>query len=116
MLGPDGWTMPICEVDLRPGGAWRFGWRKDDGAEMIMTGTYREIVRPEKLVSTESWGPEWPETVNSITFTEESGATTVTITITYPSKEARDAAAASGMKEGMVATFQRFDGLLTTLS
>lgn len=50
LLGPEGWTMPICEVDLRPGGAWHFVWRKSDGAEMGMRGVYREIMPPERLV------------------------------------------------------------------
>jgi uncharacterized protein YndB with AHSA1/START domain len=115
MLGPDGWTMPVCEVDLRVGGAWRFAWKKDDGAEMAMSGTYREVVPPKRLVSTERWGPEWPETVNAIDFDETDGRTTITITITYPSQAARDAALASGMTEGMRLTFQRFDKILMTL-
>ncbi len=46
MLGPPGWTMPVCEIDLRPGGAWHFVWRKDDGTEMEMRGVYREITPP----------------------------------------------------------------------
>ena len=44
MLGPTGWTMPVCEIDLRPGGAWRFVWRKDDGSEMAMHGIYDEVI------------------------------------------------------------------------
>src|SRR5262245_8343006 len=58
LLGPEGWTMPVCEIDLRPGGKWHFVWRRPNGAEMSMTGSYREVVPPERLVSTESWGPE----------------------------------------------------------
>jgi uncharacterized protein YndB with AHSA1/START domain len=54
MLGPEGWTMPVCEIDLRPGGAWHFVWRMADGNEMEMRGTYREIVAPARLVSTEA--------------------------------------------------------------
>ena len=56
MLGPEGWTMPVCEVDLRAGGEWHFAWRHSDGAEMEMRGEYREIEPPGRLVSTESWG------------------------------------------------------------
>ena len=67
MLGPEGWTMPVCEIDLRVGGEWHFVWRKSDGTEMAMRGTYKEIVPPERLVSTESWGPNWPETINTPT-------------------------------------------------
>ena len=78
MLGPDGWTMPVCEIDLRPGGAWHFVWRRSDGTEMEMRGVYREIVPPERLVSTESWGGDWPETLNTLILSEEDGKTTIT--------------------------------------
>ena len=60
MLGPAGWTMPVCEIDLRPGGAWHFVWRRSDGTEMGMRGVYREITSPGRLVSTESWGATGP--------------------------------------------------------
>src|SRR5262245_11115709 len=63
LLGPEGWTMPVCEIDLRPGGSWHYVWRKPDGAEMGMRGEYREIVPPERLVSTDCWGDPWPETL-----------------------------------------------------
>jgi len=116
MLGPEGWTMPVCEIDLRVGGAWRFVWRKSDGMEMAMTGTYREVMPPERLVSTERWGPDWPETVNAVVLTESAGQTTITLTITYPTKEARDAALATGMKEGMDPSYARLDSLLATLA
>jgi uncharacterized protein YndB with AHSA1/START domain len=107
LTGPDGWTMPICEIDLRPGGAWRFGWRGTDGTEMEMTGEYREISPPEQLVSTERWGGDWPETLVTTTFTEEDGRTTITQTILYPSPEARDAALQTGMKQGASRSYDR---------
>lgn len=116
MLGPEGWTMPVCEVDLRPGGAWRFVWRKSDGSEMTIRGTYKEVVPTEKMVSTESWGPEWPETINTLTLTEENGRTTITTTVLYPSKEARDAALKTGMKEGMTQSFNRLAEYLQSLA
>jgi uncharacterized protein YndB with AHSA1/START domain len=112
LTGPEGWTMPVCEIDLRPGGMWRYVYRKDDGAEMTMQGSYREVVPPERVVSTESWGPEWPETVNTMVFTEADGLTTITITVRYPTREARDAALETGMKEGMDQSFARLDTLL----
>lgn len=115
MLGPEGWTMPVCEIDLRPGGEWRFVWRKDDGSEMEMTGVYREVSAPERVVNTESWGAEWPETVNTMVLTEEDGRTTVTSTLFYPSKEARDAAMATGMKEGASLSYDRLAEYLRTL-
>jgi uncharacterized protein YndB with AHSA1/START domain len=107
MLGPDGWTMPVCEIDLRPGGSWRFVWQKGDGSEMEMHGEYREVAPPERLVSTERWGGDWPETLNTLVLTEEDGRTTLTQTILYPSREARDAALASGMKEGLAVGYDR---------
>jgi uncharacterized protein YndB with AHSA1/START domain len=115
LIGPEGWTMPVCEIDLRPGGRWRYVYRKGDGSEMTMQGSYREVAPPERLVSTESWGPEWPETVNTMVLTETEGLTTITITVRYPSKEARDAALKTGMKEGMDQGFARLDTLLETL-
>ena len=116
LLGPEGWTMPVCESDLSVGGAWHFVWQSDaDGSEMGMTGEYKEIAPPERLVSTQSWGGDWPETVNTLVFTEEDGLTMMTQTILYPSQEARDAAIATGMQRGMDAGFNRLDVYLQTL-
>lgn len=114
MLGPPGWTMPVCEMDLRPEGSWHFVWRDGAGNEMAMRGVYREIVPPERLVSTESWGAGWPETLNTLTFREEAGKTTVTVSILYPSQEARDRAAQTGMTGGMDATFERLAEYIRT--
>lgn len=116
MLGPEGWTMPVCEIDLRPGGAWHFVWRRSDGTEMGMRGVYREITPPERLVSTESWGGDWPDTLNTLILSEENGKTTMTLTVLYPSKEARDAALQTGMKAGMAASFDRLAEHLGGLS
>ena len=116
LLGPDGWTMPVCEIDLRPGGAWRFVWRKNDGEEMEMRGEYREVARPERLVNTEAWGGGWPETLNTLVLTEtEDGRTLTVSTVRYPSKEARDRALETGMKSGWGQSYDRRDGLLPTL-
>ena len=116
MLGPEGWTMPVCEVDLRPGGGWHFVWRKSDGSEMEMRGVYKEVAPPERLVSTESWGGDWPETLNTLVLSEENGKTTSTLTIRYPSKEARDAALKTGMKDGMNESFDRLAEHLRTMA
>ncbi|HET9728500.1 MAG TPA: SRPBCC family protein [Gemmatimonadaceae bacterium] len=116
MLGPEGWTMPVCEVDLRPGGGWHFVWRRADGDEMEMRGVYKEVVPPVKLVSTESWGGDWPETINTVTLTEKDGKTTLTMTILYPSKEARDAALKTGMKEGMSQSYERLADYLHSMA
>jgi uncharacterized protein YndB with AHSA1/START domain len=73
VLGPDGTTMPVCEIDLRPGGKWHFKWRERNGFEMEMRGEYLEVMAPERLVNTESWGLDWSETLNTMVLTEEDG-------------------------------------------
>ena len=112
MLGPEGWTMPVCEIDLRPGGSWRFVWRRADGTEMEMHGLYKEVAPPERLVSTESWGGDWPETLNTMILSEEDGKTRLEQRILYPSKEARDAAFQTGMQDGVIVSYERLDDYL----
>ena len=115
-LVPRDWNMPVCEIDLRPGGAYRWVWRREDGTEMSITGEYREIDPPDRLVSTESWSGDWPETVNTLVLSEEDGRTTMTMTIRYPSRQARDAAMQTGMKDGLTEGFARLDGHLKTMA
>ena len=116
MLGLEGWTMPACEIDLRPGGSWHYGWRGPDGTEMEMRGVYREMTPHERLVHTESWGGDWPETLNTLVLSEEGGKTTITQRILFPSQEARDAALKTGMKEGMSESFERLAEYLATMA
>lgn len=116
LLGPAGWTMPVCEIDLRTGGQWRYVWRKSPGTEMAIAGSFREVLPPERVVTVERWGPEWPETVNTLALRESGGETTITLTILYPSKSARDAALATGMRAGMEPNFARLDELVRTLT
>lgn len=117
MLGPDGWTMPICEIDLRPGGEWRFVWRRDDGSEMEMTGVYREVEPPARLVHTEAWSGDWPETLNTLVLVEEEdGRSRMETTLLYPSKESRDAALQTGMKDGASMSFDRLAEYLKSVS
>jgi uncharacterized protein YndB with AHSA1/START domain len=70
------------------------------------------LAPPERLVTTESWGPGWPETVNTLVLTESEGRTTIALTITYVSKEARDTALATGAMDGMNRAFELLDELL----
>ena len=116
MTGPEGMTMPVCEIDLRVGGEWHFVWRQPDGKEMEMRGVYREIVPPERLVNTESWGGDWPETLNTLVLTEEGGKTTTVCTVLYPSKEARDKALGTGMKEGWAESYGHLNEYLPTMA
>jgi uncharacterized protein YndB with AHSA1/START domain len=115
MLGPQGWTMPTCEVDLRVGGSWHFVWRGPDGASLEMRGVYQEVAPPERLVSTESWGSDWPETLNTLTLTEADSLTTITTQVLYVSKDRRDAALQTGMQEGMSAGLDRLAEYLETM-
>jgi uncharacterized protein YndB with AHSA1/START domain len=112
LLGPEGWSMPVCEIDLRPGGAWHYVWRHVDGERMEMHGEYREIVRPERYVGTERWGGDWPETLHTVTFTQQGDTTTVTQVVRYPSRDARDAALATGMMSGVERSYDLLDALL----
>jgi len=118
LLGPDGWTMPVCEIDLRVGGLYRYLWRKEaTGEEMGMGGTFREVVRPERLVATEKFDEAWyPGEAVDTTLFEEHGATTkVRMSVLYTSKEARDTASRSGMEHGIVAGYDRLEKVLASL-
>jgi uncharacterized protein YndB with AHSA1/START domain len=117
LLGPPGWTMPVCEIDFRVGGRYRYVWRHSDGNEMGMGGVYREIVRPERIVHTELFDQDWTggETVGTSILTEQGGKTTLTMTILYSSKEARDGALRTGMTEGMTVSYDRLDDLMASL-
>jgi uncharacterized protein YndB with AHSA1/START domain/catechol 2,3-dioxygenase-like lactoylglutathione lyase family enzyme len=115
MLGPPGWTMPVCEIDLRPGGAYRYVWQAADGAQMSIAGTFHEVVRPDRLVSTEAWSGDWPPTHNTVAFDECDGRTRITTTVRYPSQAARDAALGSGMRDGMDAGYTLLEAYLAGL-
>lgn len=115
-MGPHGWTMSECRNDLRPGGEIRYTWTRPEGGGITITGVNREVVPPSLVVSTESWGPPWPEAINRLEFTEENGQTTMVMTITYPSKEARDQALQTGMKDGMTVGYERLEQYLAGLN
>jgi uncharacterized protein YndB with AHSA1/START domain len=120
MLGPPGWSMPVCEMDVRVGGTYRWRWRNDeDGSEFGFTGTFREIEPASRIVHTEAYDPGsigggYPgnDALVTITFAESGGITTVTTLIDFGSKEARDAAVATGMTDGMEQSYQLLDRLL----
>ncbi len=119
LLGPPGWTMPLCEIDLRVGGAYRYAWRSEkDGSQMAMGGVFREVVRLERLVATEKFDDAWypGEAVDTTVFEDMREITRMTMTILYESQEARDTARRSGMERGMVAGYNRLEALLPTLA
>ena len=114
LLGPPGWTMPVCEIDLRVGGAYRYVWRNAEGAEMGMGGVYREIRAPERLVATERFDEPWypGEGLVTLELAETGGRTQVTETVLYESREARDSVLRSPMESGVAASFDRLAELL----
>lgn len=117
LLGPPGWTMPVCEMDVRVGGKYRWVWRKDsDGSQMGMGGVYREVDAPERLVATERFDVAWypGEALNTLVLVETGGRTTLTQTMRYESREARDAVLKSGMEQGVIASYDRLDAVLAS--
>jgi uncharacterized protein YndB with AHSA1/START domain len=116
LLGPPGWSMPLCEIDLRVGGAYRYVWRHADGREMGMGGVYREIVPQERLVCTELFDEAWypGESLITTTLAEKAGRTTLTTTMLYGSEEARDSVLKSGMERGVAASYDRLAEMLAS--
>ena len=112
----EGYSVPVCEVDFRPGGAWRFVNRHPHG-EAAFHGVYREIVAPERVVFTEIFEdfPDGESVVTSV-LTEEGGKTRLTATVVYPSVEVRDAVIASGMAKGAGISYDRLEDVLADLS
>src|SRR5262245_32413692 len=121
LLGPPGWSMPVCEMDVRVGGRYRWRWRSDaDASEFGFTGTFREVQPPSRLVHTETYDPRTvggthpqSEALVTVTLAEAGGLTTVTTLIDFGSKEARDAAVATGMTDGMEQSYQLLDRVLS---
>ena len=116
--GPRALTMLVCEIDLRPGGSWRYVLRAPDGSEHGFTGVYREIVVAERIVSTENYEAMMPghEMLATVTLEEKDGRTTLKNRISYLSKADRDGHLQSGMESGMQETFDRLADLLPTLA
>jgi uncharacterized protein YndB with AHSA1/START domain len=119
LLGPPGWTMPVCEMDVRVGGEYRWRWRRDaDGKEFGFHGVFKEVNAPAKLVNTEFFDPGdvggdmGDGALIRVEFTEDNGITTMTTLMDYGNKRARDAAVSTGMTDGMEQGYQRLDTLL----
>lgn len=114
--GPPGWTMPVCEIDLRVGGAWRTLMVGPDG-QMGMHGVHLEIVPHQRISRTEMFEPAFypGEAISTLTLVEHRGRTTTKVLVVYPSKEVRDMTLKSGMDEGMAAGYRALDTLLEEL-
>jgi uncharacterized protein YndB with AHSA1/START domain len=117
--GRRGSSLTVCEIDLRPGGAWRFVERSADGTEHPFKGVYREIVAPERLVNTFIYDvPPFDqfEAVETHTFEERDGRTTLTTIALHQSTEARDGHLQSGMEQGAAETYDRLEELLAKMA
>lgn len=118
LCGPEGWVTTSCEIDLRTDGAYRHEWRHDDGRQMALVGRFLEVERPTRMVRTESFefgceaqAGEQHATAELLEIADGT-ATRVVTTIRFPSQEARDATLASGMAEGIGASFAGLETLL----
>ena len=111
----EGYSVPVCEIDLRPGGAWRFVNRHPKG-EVAFYGEYREITPPSRVVFTEIF-EQFPDSVSVVTaeLTDEGGKTRLTATVRYPSLEVRDMVLASGMARGAGISYDRLEDLVAEL-
>jgi len=113
LLGPPGWSMPVCEIDLKAGGAYRYVWRNDaDGREFGVQGAFHEIVAPERLVHNERMDGVPGQTLCTTTFVSSGGRTLFTMTMLFESKELRDGALESGMTGGMEISYDRLQDMI----
>ena len=113
-FGPRGWSLSVCDVDLRVGGGFRFVMRGPDGQEMGMRGVYRELSRPGRSVHVESFDDYPGESIVTAVFTEQNGKTTLTATVEYPSREVRDIVISTGMEHGAAESYDKLAELLAS--
>ena len=122
-LGYPGWSMPVCEMDVRPGGKYRWRWRSDEnGQEFGFFGTFDEVSEPAKLSYDQYYDPgdfdsamplDNPTRIRS-TYTEKDGITALVTVLDFGTKEARDAAVSTGMTDGMEVSYQRLEALFAS--
>ena len=114
--GPTGWTLIVCEIDLKVEGAWHFVVQRPDGKKFGQLGVYREIKRPQLIVNTETWD-DWDagETLVTTSLNEHYGRTTFQSTIRFPSQVVRDIVVKGGLEHGAAESYQKLDELLSSL-
>ena len=112
----EGYSVPVCEVDLRPGGKWRFSNRTPKGDLATFYGVYREVAPPVRVVFTEIFEP-FPDAESVVTaiLTEENGKTRLTATVAYPSPEVRDMVLQTGMARGAAISYDRLEDVAAGL-
>jgi uncharacterized protein YndB with AHSA1/START domain len=120
--GPSGWTLPVCEMDFRPGGTWYYCMGGPDGENACGLMTYHEIVAPERIVATDGFADEegnlleeMPRMRNTLIFREQDGQTTLTNQVQFASAADLEKVLDMGMMEGITQTFDRLDAYLETL-
>ncbi|MDQ3365238.1 MAG: SRPBCC family protein [Myxococcota bacterium] len=113
----DGYTMPVCEIDLRVGGHWRYVMVGEDGGEVAFHGVYTKIDAPDRLDHTEIFEP-FPDVESTITatFVERDGQTHYEALQVFPNQEARDGVIASGMEVGADIAYDRLEGIAQELA
>jgi uncharacterized protein YndB with AHSA1/START domain len=118
LLGPDGWSMPVCEIATNVGDSYRYVWEPDGGGDGFgFTGELLESQPPHRAVTTESMiGTDFPATRNELTLTPVDGGTLLSLVITYLDAEQRDAVLATGMTGGMETSYARLEGMLEPVS
>lgn len=114
LLGPEGWSMPVCDVATAIGDSYRYEWEQEGGGNRFgFTGELVESEEPYRAVTTEAMiGMDFPATLNELTLTPVEGGTLVSLVVTYANAEQRDAILATGMTDGMETSYQRLEGLL----
>ena len=117
LYGPTDWSLPVCEYGKKAGDRYRYVWRDSKGAEMAAGGVIREFIPPERLVVTERFDEPWYQGEAIITFvlSEANGQTTLTQTLSYESREARDLVLKSGMEVGLGMSFDRLEKLFASI-
>jgi uncharacterized protein YndB with AHSA1/START domain len=113
----NGWTLDVCEIDLRVGGRYRYVWRGANGQEMGMGGVFLEIEPPARIVSTEAFDNPWypGEAVGTVLLVEQDGKTTLTLSVLYQSQEARDGILQTPMAEGVGESFDKLAEVLASM-
>jgi uncharacterized protein YndB with AHSA1/START domain len=115
MRGPDGWSLAVCDIALKIGGAFRYVWRNDaDGHEFVVSGVYTEVTRPERVAHTEKFDdPEYPgESLETWAFDERDGVTTLTTTLLYESMEACKKAVELGAVQDATSCYDQIAAVL----
>lgn len=111
MLGPEGWTMPVCINDARPGGKIRYEWSDGKGAGFYLTGEFIELDPPHRILHVERMHLPDPTPENRVetTFAADGSGTLMVMRMTLPDRDTREAMLATGMEDGMEASYARLD-------